>query len=89
MQILSAFIVFSLLFSISTSNEVENRNNDTLILTHVMLRHGDRNPLPESIYPTDPWGDPIYWPEGSYHIEFYFVDISFCINLFHLFCRSR
>lgn len=42
-----------------------NESSDTLVLAHVLFRHGDRTPDVSTIYPTDPYANETYAPYGK------------------------
>ncbi|XP_018579473.1 venom acid phosphatase Acph-1-like [Anoplophora glabripennis] len=39
-------------------------NEETLVLVHVLFRHGERTVDPSTLYPTDPYKDEKYYPYG-------------------------
>ncbi|XP_017780706.1 PREDICTED: venom acid phosphatase Acph-1-like [Nicrophorus vespilloides] len=43
----------------------QDEPEDTLILSHVLFRHGDRTPDVSTIYPTDPYMNETFFPYGK------------------------
>ncbi|XP_044259034.1 venom acid phosphatase Acph-1-like [Tribolium madens] len=60
---ISVFAIFAAVVS-ANSTETTGQKEDTLVLLHVLFRHGNRTPDKMSIYPNDPHITELYTPFG-------------------------